>query len=169
MPRKVTTPRDPGQVDAASYNGVVARTQVLSIRLLESKFEIKPEAIGVEPSEWRKQVNFEIGEVVVTENGRLYGVVKFEVVCRHGRKRVLHTATRYLASYQVDGACSQEDGETFVARVGRIAVYPYFRSLVATLVADAGLQMPPLPIVSIAPRSLSSAAQLVGQDTESRP
>ena len=112
MPRKITTPRDPRQVDATTYNRVVARTQVLSIRLLESKFEIKPEAIGVEPSEWRKQVNFELGEVVVTENGRLYGVVKFEVVCRHGRKRVLHAATRYLASYQVDGPCSQEDGET---------------------------------------------------------
>lgn len=161
MPRKeVIVPRDPGVVDPASYNSVVGRTEVKGIRLLDSRFEIKPEALGVDPSEWRKSVNFELGEVGVSSSGRLYGVLQFEVVCRQGRKRVLHAIGRYLATYHVNGECSEEDGETFISRVGRVAVYPYFRSLVATLVAEAGLQMPPLPMISLAPRSLGSAAEL---------
>jgi len=161
MPRKeVIPPRDAATVDAGRYNSVVARTEVRGIRLLDSRFEIKPEALPVDPSEWRKSVNFELGEVVVSGSGRLYGILQFELVCRHGRKRVLHASGRYLATYQVEGECSQDDGETFVERVGRVAVYPYFRALVASLVSEAGLQMPPLPMISLAPRSLGSAAQL---------
>lgn len=163
MPRKQrTSQRDPQTVDASSYNAVVGRTEMRGIRLLESRFEIKPGALDVDPSAWRKVVNFELGEVVVTEDtGRLYGVLHYEVVCRHGRKRVLAATARYLATYQVSGECSQADGEVFVGRVGRVAVYPYFRSLVATLVADAGVHMPPLPVISLAPRPLASAARLV--------
>lgn len=158
MPRKiVTATRNQSEVDAAAYNRVVARTEVRSIRLLESRFEIKPEVIGTDPSEWKKAVNFDLGEVVVSDGGRLYGLLTFEVICRHGRKRVLHASARYLASYHVDGDCSQADGETFVSRVGRVAVYPYFRSLFATFASEAGLQMPPLPMLSLAPRSLGSA------------
>lgn len=171
MPRKHVTPsRDPQQVDARSYNAVVGRTEIRGIRLLESRFEIKPEALEVDPSAWRKTVNFEVGEVVVTqETGKLYGVLQYEVICRHGRKRILGATARYLVSYHVHGGCSQADGEVFVERVGRVAVYPYFRSLIATLVADAGVQMPPLPVISLAPRPLASAAELVELGQENRP
>jgi preprotein translocase subunit SecB len=172
MPRKPVIPTpDIQKVDATSYNSVVGRTEMRGIRLLENRFEIKPEALEVDPSAWRKAVNFEIGEVVVTQDtGRLYGVLHYEVVCRHGRKRVLSATARYLVTYHVHGACSQGDGEVFIARVGRVAVYPYFRSLIATLVADAGVQMPPLPMMSLAPRPLASAAELVepGQPEDAR-
>lgn len=163
MPRKpVIQPRDPKEVDAGTYNAVVGRTEMRGIRLLNSRFEIKPDALEIETSAWRKVMNFEVGEVVVAEDtGRLYGVLHYEVICRHGRKRLLSANASYLITYQVNGDCSQTDGEVFVGRVGRVAVYPYFRSLVATLVADAGLQMPPLPVISLAPRPLASAAELV--------
>jgi len=162
MPRKqVTTTRNASEVDAATYNHVVNRTNLRSIRLLESRFEIKPEALEVDPSEWRKAVEFELGEVIITETGGLYAVLHFQIICRHGRKRVLHASCRYLAHYKVDGEFSREDGETFMERVARVAVYPYFRSLIASLVAEAGLQMPPLPILSLQPRTLGSAAALV--------
>ncbi len=170
MPRKqVTSPRDPRQVDAGSYNAVVGRTEMRGIRLLNSRFEIKPDALEVEPSAWRKVVNFDLGEIVVAEDtGRLYGVLHYEVICRHGRKRLLSANASYLVTYHVNGQCSQADGEVFIGRVGRVAVYPYFRSLVATLVANAGLQMSPLPVISLAPRPLSSAAGLVENDHKNR-
>ena len=167
MPRKPTNPpRDQNKINPATYNDVVGRTQIRSIRLLESKFEIKPDAIGVDPSEWRKAVEFELGDVVTSDQGGLYGVLHFTLTCRIGRKRIIQSAAKYLASYRVNGGCSQENGEVFIERVGRVAVYPYFRSLVASLVAEAGLQMPPLPMISLAPRSIGSAAQLITMSAE---
>jgi hypothetical protein len=35
------------------------------------------------------------------ENGSLYGVFSFKVVCRYGRKRVLSIGATYLASYRI--------------------------------------------------------------------
>jgi len=162
MPRKeIAPPRDPRDVNVASYNSVVGRTEMRGIRLLGSKFEIKPEAVEIDSSEWRKSVAYERGDVVITpDSGRLYGILQFEVVGRHGRKKVLHASGQYLLTYHVQGECPQEDGEVFIDRVGRVAAYPYFRSLVATLVSQAGLQMPPLPMISLAPRTLGSAADL---------
>jgi len=167
MPRKYTKkPREADAVDANSYNKVVSRTRIRSIRLLESKFEIKPDAVALDPNEWRKSIDFKIGEVVVTEKGGLFGFVIFTLICKQGRKHVLTTRCQYLVHYVVEGECSQEAGETFIDRVGRLAVYPYFRSTVAALVSEAGIQMPPLPVYSLAPRSLASAAELESTDSD---
>ena len=152
--------RKADDVDARSYNQVVSRTSIRSIRLLENKFEMKPDALELDPSDWHKSIDFQLREVVVTETGGLFGMVEFALICKQGRKHVLTNRCRYLVHYVVEGACSQTDGETFIDRVGRIAVYPYFRSTVATLVSEAGIQMPPLPVYSLAPRSLASAAKL---------
>lgn len=169
MPRKkITTTKKPTEVDANSYNDVVGRTSIRGIRLLESKFEMKPDALVHTPEEWQKAINFELGDVVVSESGTIYGLVNFELVCKRSRRHVLRTRSRYLVQYRVNGGCSQDDAELFMARVGRLAVYPYFRSLVAKLVAEAGIMFPPLPVYSLAPRNLASVSDLVeiGKDKE---
>lgn len=167
MPRK-QTPANPSadNADPKTYNEVVGRTHIRGIRLLESKFDMKPDALVHDPDDWQKGINFELGDVVVSDNGTLYGIVTFDLVCKKSRRYVLRSKCRYLVHYKVDGPCSQADGELFIARVGRLAVYPYFRSLVATLVAEAGITLPPLPVYSLAPRSLASAANLVATDKE---
>lgn len=167
MPRKKVTAKPVArEVDATIYNDVVGRTRIRGIRLLESKFDMKPDALANDPDEWQKGINFELGEVVVSESGALYGIVTFELVCKQSRRHVLRTKCRYLIHYSVEGGCSQDDGELFVARVGRLAIYPYFRSLVASLVSEAGITLPPLPIYSLAPRSLASASNLVSAGKE---
>ena len=67
---------------------------------------------------------------------------------------------RYLLSYRVHGGCEAAIGELFVERVGKVVVCPYFRATVAQLTAQSAAQMPPLPIVSLAPRSVRSATEL---------
>ena len=167
MPRKksASTPGE-RQVDAKIYNEVVARTRIRGIRLLESRFDMKPEAILHDPADWQKGISFEMSEVVVTESGLLYGIAAFDLVCKQSRRHVLRAKGRYLIHYQVDGGCSQQDGELFISRVGRLAIYPYFRSLVASLVSEAGITFPPLPVYSLAPRSLASASNLLDNDKE---
>lgn len=154
-------PKDPHKVDPAAYNSVVGRTVLRGIRLTETRFDIKPEALELDPSTWRNSISGEAVEVFTDpEIGKLYGIFLFEVVCRHRRKRLLSTSARYLVSYQVTGDFDPEIGELFVERVGRVVAYPYFRAVVASLVSQAGIQMPPLPIISLAPRSVASARDL---------
>lgn len=153
--------QDPHQADPSAYNSVVGRTTLTNIRLTDTKFEVKAEALASDPLTWRKEIRREPVDVFVEpDSGKLFGTFLFELICRHKRKRVFTCATRYLVSYRVQGGCEPDVGQLFVERVGPLVVYPYFRSTVAHLAAQAGMQMPPLPIISLAPRSVRSAAEL---------
>jgi hypothetical protein len=153
--------RDPHDVDAEAYNGVVGRALLRGIRLTESRFDMKPDALELDAKTWRKDIRGEVEEVFVdAESGRLAGTFLFEVVCRHRRKRLLSASARYLVSYQVAGPFDQDSAQLFVERVGRVVAYPYFRALVASLTSQAAVEMPPLPIISLAPRTVASGADL---------
>jgi preprotein translocase subunit SecB len=161
MPKnKEVQPKRGVEVHADLYNRVVKQTKIRSLRLLENRFEIKPEALVHSSEEWKKSVDFKIIDVSVKDPGGLYGIVEFSLICKEARRHVLSCRSKYLVHYTVDGGCDVEAGETFIDRVGRIAVYPYFRSTVASLTSEAGITMPPLPVISMAPRSLDSAASL---------
>ena len=159
--------QDPHQADAKAYNSVVGRTTLTNIRLTDSKFEVKAEALATDPLTWRKEIKREVTDVFVDpDSGRLFGTFLFELICRHKRKRAFTCSSRYLISYRVEGGCEQDIGQLFVERVGPVVIYPYFRSTVAHLAAQAGVQFPPLPIISVAPRSVKSAAELETQSPD---
>jgi hypothetical protein len=151
----------PHEIDPQTYNSIVARAHLRSIRMTASHFDMKPEALDLDPDAWRNNVSVSVLErFLEAESGSLFGIFGFEVVCRQGRKRVLSASATYLVSYRVEGECNQAACELFVERVGKIATYPYFRSLVSSLTSQAGLVMRPLPVLSFAPRSIESAANL---------
>lgn len=154
-------PQDPHKMDPQTYNNLVARAHLRSIRMTSSKFDMKPEALELDPDAWQNNVSAGLLESFFEpESGTLYGVFGFEVVCKHARKKVLSINATYLISYLILGECEQTACELFVERVGKIATYPYFRSLVASLTSQAGLVMRPLPVLSFTPRSVESAANL---------
>jgi len=149
------------QGEGPQYNDFVGRTVLRSIRLIDSRFEMKPEALGTPTSAWRNSLSQQPGDAFIDEeSGVFYGFIRFEMIARHRRKRIVTALAQYMVSYQVTGTCEQVLADMFVERVGRIAAYPYYRALVATLVSQAGIVMHPLPMISVAPRSLASARDL---------
>lgn len=153
--------QDPHKMDPQTYNSLVARAHLRTIRMTASKFDMKPEALDLDPDAWQNNVGAGILErFLEAESGSLYGVFGFEVICRHARKKVLSVSATYLISYRIQGECDEAACELFVERVGKLACYPYFRALVASLTSQAGLVMRPLPVLSFAPRSIESAANL---------
>ena len=151
--------QDPHAADATVYNNLVSRAHLRTIRLTTSKFELKPEALGLDPDGWRNGLSAALAQSFLeAESGSLYGIFVFDVVCRQGRKRVLGINATYLTNYRVEGDCDDKTCELFLERVGKIATYPYFRTLVATLTSQAGLLMQPLPIMGVAPRSIEGAS-----------
>lgn len=150
---------DPHAIDAKVYNELVARAHLRNIRLTGNRFDLRPEALQLDPESWRHSIEGQVEECFLEpETGALYGIVAFGVSSRHARKRVLSATATYMVSYRIQGEGDAEACELFMDRVGKVAAYPYFRTLVATLVAGAGMNMPPLPIYSLAPRTLASAA-----------
>ncbi|RSU55158.1 hypothetical protein DAH56_20625 [Sphingomonas koreensis] len=148
-------------MDAQTYNSIVARANLRSIRLTTNRFDMKPEALDLDPDAWRNNISATmVQSYLEPESGSLYGILSYEVVCRQGRKRILSVSATYFVSYKIQGECDQAAGELFVERVGKVAAYPYFRTLVASLTSQAGLMMRPLPVLSFAPRSVDSAANL---------
>lgn len=153
--------QDPHAMDALVYNDLVSRAHLRSIRLTGTKFDLKPEGLGLDPDAWRNNISAGLTEFFLEpESGSLYGVFAFEAVCRQGRKRVLTLGATYLTNYRVEGACAPEACALFLERVGKIATYPYFRTLAATLTSQAGLLMRPLPIMGVAPRSIEGASAM---------
>lgn len=145
------------QPDAQAYNLVTGRTTLNGIWMTESRFDLKPEAIDpVEPM--RHDVRTEVNEVILDGEGALYGFIRFSASSRLKRQRVIHVSAKYFVSYYVDGGCEQSLAELFIDRVGRLAAYPYFRALTASLVAQAGVNIPALPIMSFLPRNISFAS-----------
>lgn len=159
--RSVHLVKDPHAANATVYNNLVARAHLRTIRLTASRFDLKPEALGLDPDSWRNGISAALAHSFYEpESGSLYGIFSFDVICRQGRKRVLSISSTYLTNYRVEGDCDGEACELFLERVGKIATYPYFRTHVATLTSQAGLLMPPLPIMGVAPRSVEGAGVL---------
>jgi preprotein translocase subunit SecB len=152
--------KDPHSVDAKAYNSLVGRATLRSIRLTSSRLDLRANALEVPSQHWKRRLNENIETFVDLEASRLYGMFVFEVVCRHGRQKMLTVSGTYLVSFSVDGHADEVAGQLFVERVGRVAVYPYFRSLVSGLITETGITLPPLPIISAAPRTIKSALDL---------
>lgn len=142
--------------DAKAYNLVTGRTTLHGIWMMESRFDMKPQALDAGDA-LRHTVRTNVDEVVIDAEGELFGFIRFEASSRQGRQRVIHVAAKYFVSYHVAGSCEQALAELFIDRVGRLAAYPYFRALAASLVAQAGVHIPPLPVMSFLPRHIDFA------------
>lgn len=145
--------------DAKAYNEVISRTTLRGLWMMESRFDMKPLALEPSGAGLRHAVESAVEEVIIDEDGSLYGFVRFVASSRHKRQRVIHVSARFFVSYDVAGGCDQNAADLFIGRVGRLAAYPYFRALVASLVSQAGAQVPPLPIMSFLPRSINYAGE----------
>ncbi|MEP9358086.1 hypothetical protein [Sphingomonas sp. KR3-1] len=143
--------------DAKTYNAMIGRTTLRGILMTESRFDMKPQALAITHTNLKREVRSHVDEVVVTPEGVLHGFIRFEMSSRQKRQRMIHVSAKYFVSYLVEGGCAQDTAELFIDRVGRLAAYPYFRALTASLVAQAGAQIPPLPIVSFQPRNVDFA------------
>jgi hypothetical protein len=134
-------------VTPAAYNEFVARAVLREIRLIKSDFSLHPEALGDQKS-WRHLQSCEIQESHYdASDNSLVMFVSAEAYCVNKRKRVISTKCRYMVAYSVDGKPDEAAVEAFARRVARFSAYPYFRAHFAQLMSQAGVEVPPLPII----------------------
>lgn len=139
--------------DAEKYNRVVSHATIRDIRLIGSKFDLKPDAVEANDRVWSFSLSDQL-EDWTCDNGKgtLSGLYSYTASCVEGRRKLITVTGRYLSTYKLSDLCDEEAGRTFLARVGRFSAYPYFRAMFASLTQQSGVMLPPLPVISDGPR-----------------
>jgi len=134
-------------VTPALYNALVASAQLRDIRLVKSQFYLEPDGLG-DPQNWQHTHSCEIETSHFDADKKLIWTwVTAEAACLYEKKRVVSAECRYLIVYKVDGEPEDLEVAAFAKRVARFAAYPYFRAHFAQLASQAGLELPPLPVI----------------------
>lgn len=144
-------------VDVENYNRVVSHATIRDIRLVGSRFDLKPDAVEANDRIWTFSLSDQL-EDWTCDNGKgtLSGLYAYTASCMEGRRKLITVTGRYLSTYKLSDLCDEEAGRKFLARVGRFSAYPYFRAMFATLTQQSGVMLPPLPVISDGPRWVNS-------------
>lgn len=131
-----------------TYSQAVDSAELRNIRLLKSSFAMEPEGLSINRTNWRLAYRCEVVTVSFdAERKVVSGLVDAEASWKAGRKRLFFVKASYVVAYDLRGTPGEEAATRFVRRVGRFAVYPYFRAHFSGLTAQAGVNIPPLPVM----------------------
>jgi hypothetical protein len=146
---------DPKKEAIDSYNRVVEGARLVDIRMTSLTYRIRPE-VSLALEEEREQqkpltkknlecmfewANFD------SEDGFLSAALQYKVEIFAKRKRILSIVAVYIIAYENVPPVEEVHALAFVQKVGRFAVYPFFRSIVSTLAGESRLDLPILPIM----------------------
>ena len=84
-----------------------------------------------------------------TESGNALGIFDCTLSSSIDDKETLCASAKYLIVYSGLDGHPEATVKALLQTVGRIAVYPYFRSLVANLSWNSGANLPPLPVLKL--------------------
>lgn len=145
------------KVDPKPFNQLVARASIKRIRLIGTKFDLRPSALSEDKERWSYRVSDNPGDWHLDCDAELLrGEFTYTAACTEGRNKPVSLVATYLATWAVKGECEEAAAQAYLARVGRFACYPYFRALFAILTEQSGLQLPPLPVISEGPRFIKA-------------
>ena len=141
------------KLDPAEYNRLVAHAKVQAIRLINSRYDMKPSALSGNREDWVYNVSNRLLDWHCDCDALvLSGTWEYTATCIDGRRKLLTVTAKYLVAYRLSAPCDAEAGRQFLERVGRFAAYPYFRSTFAIMTQQSGIVLHPLPIISEQPR-----------------
>jgi hypothetical protein len=147
--RKAKPPKGPFH---RAYNQAVEAAELADIVLIGSRFDFKPDYFEGEQSQ---KLLFGGGAMMFNydpEDGTATVVFRWWLQVKREDESLFDLEARFLAGYKNLIGQDEEAIKAFVARVGRFATYPYFRSFVSSISWLSGAQLPILPILKEHPR-----------------
>lgn len=149
-------PAAPRRASPSEYSDAVSAAEMVSIRLIKSEFAVEPEGLGHDRSAWKRSYDCQVTRVSFDRTRRLLtGIVSADAVCKLGRRRLISLKSSYLLVYSVEGEPTDAAAESFVQRVGAFAAYPYFRAHFSDACSQAGVTLPPLPVLKAPPQRIA--------------
>jgi hypothetical protein len=132
----------------AAYNAFVGAAILRDIRLIKSDFSLNEMALDVDLADGQMHQTCEIESAEYdTEVEMMAAWVVAEATCKKKSKKIAALRCQYLIMYDVQRNPEQGAVDAFARRVARFAAYPYFRAHFAEVCSQAGLRLPPLPVI----------------------
>jgi hypothetical protein len=134
------------------YNKATRLAKLSSILLEKVDFRISPDALRVDQSDVRRELNVET-EILNYDSadGDCVANITWTITVRYKRKKVATCKATYIVLYYDIKDFSEDIVQLFIDHVGKTATYAYFRALYAHLDWSANLRSPPLPVMSFNP------------------
>ena len=149
----------------ANYNEAVKEAKLLDIRLTESNWTFDLSMLG-DMHQLKKYTDQSIaGEPHFSpDSGRLIGKVLCNLLITPSEasddpeantqsatgQNAVFCKAEYIVVFDVPKSFTSDDATKFFESTAKFAVWPYFRSHVASLAAQARLELPPLPLTTVA-------------------
>lgn len=144
---------DAKKLDPAAYNRLVSMARLQNIRLIDTRYDMKPTALQGERDAWSYRVSSRLIDWDCNNDDLLLsGTWDFNASCVYQKKQILKLSSKFLVTYRLSDVCDPEAGREFFERVGKFSAYPYFRSTFAMLTQQSGIVLHPLPVMSEQPR-----------------
>src|SRR5512139_525307 len=102
MTENATTNAEQQKPDPAAYNRLVAHAKVQTIRLINSRYDMKPAALSGTREHWDYNVSYRLldwhcdSEALV-----LSGTWEYTATCIQGRRKLLTVTAKYLVGYRL--------------------------------------------------------------------
>lgn len=146
--KEVAAQAPPTGFAGAEYNQVALGAELEGIALLSSRFEVAPDLVGR-----RKDWKLSYGRKMIqcgfdAEEQSVGGVFEYHVTAKVGKRKALTCIAQFAVFYETPVGATEAGATGFCRNVGVFTAYPYFRSMVATLAADANIKLPPLPMIA---------------------
>jgi len=145
----IKTPQQSGNKPPtpAAYNAFVATTTLQEVRLVKSDFALNPEGF-LDEDGWVYAHACELDSSHYdSERDLLFAFLSAEAFATKKRKRLVSVKCRYVVVYSVSGKPEESVVDAFAKRVARFTAFPYFRAHFADLMSQAGMHVPPLPVL----------------------
>lgn len=133
-----------GGFRGADYNKVATNAELGDVRLLRLRADVPPSAEALTLTYGRDLLSCDHD----AESRAAAAIFRFHVKGKAGRKKSLSIEADYAVIYEVGADAHPNAARAFVTNIGLFAAYPYFRGLVAQVVWNAGVDLPPLPTIA---------------------
>lgn len=151
---KALVPGEEVPDDVAAYNGLVHDAELIDLRLVDLKFNVRPEyfaALRDEAEGKRSLVRAFDGKMsdifYESEAQTLGGQFDWATHVLIGKKKLLKVEARFLVVYGNVPEVAAETRERYIQKVGKFATYPYYRSLVSQLSWESKGDLPTMPVL----------------------
>ena len=146
---------------AAEYSKAVDDAQLVNIRLVSGSFKVSPSFRSSSPDVERFFEQKTSAPKYNAENRALIGMVSCRCWMRpkasseattpsdpNGEEPedLLSIDAEYVLAFRIEGEHDAQMLNTFFKKLAPLSAWPYFRTHVATVASEGGLDIPPLPI-----------------------
>jgi hypothetical protein len=147
------------KLDPSAYNRLVSMARLQNIRLIDTRYDMKPGALQGDRDSWAYRVSSRLIDWDCNNDDLLLsGTWDFSASCIFQKKQILKLSSKFLVTYRLSHVCEPDAGREFFERVGKFSAYPYFRSTFAMLTQQSGIVLHPLPVISEQPRWITPPA-----------